>query len=195
MADDIQKKFGWKLHHVSEEKLFLIFLPSGLKISGKAHQIDVYGFECNRPSKGLINFPWDNVTVSMNAFLPLMKHKKIPAEQQHFYVPFNPPCLLANMYGGDFMTPKKGHFIREIAYDDPKCGVHITLAQHHELERQLSFAEQDGVQQTIAGGKVVTEEVAAGPLSSDKSLRSTTPELRRRLDAAKGRFGIISCIR
>ena len=189
MADDIEKKFGWKLKpgNVFKERLFMVFLPSNQHKAGKGHQIDVYGFEIHRPSNGLIYFPWDEVTVAMDAFLPLEKHK-MPAyddgtsrevflssgeERPHFYMPFNPSCLLANMYGADFMTPKKGHFIRKVAYDDPNCvQMKLTSAQQQELERQLLFGEVAARKQDIAELKLVEEDLSA-----------------------KGHFGIVSCIR
>ena len=185
MADNIKKEFGWKLKFVNKERLVLILLPPNQLRVSVGSQIDVYGFECNRPSKVLIHFPWDRVTVAMSAFLPLSKHK-LPAyddtsrkvstpggERPYFHMPFNPPCLLANLYGADFMTPRKGHLIRQVAYDDPECvRMTLTLAQEEELKRQLSFSE-------IADSKL--DRVEQHLVEEDL--------------ATKGRFGIISCIR
>lgn len=174
MADDIEKRFGWTLRMSGKMKkrLFLHFMASKQRL-GKGYQIDVYGFESDRPSKGLVYFPWDKITVATNAFLPLVKHKTLVYEDDnkevttsndepiYVYTPFNIPCLLANMYGADFMTPKKGHFIRRTAHGDPGC-VHeaLPLAEKKEMEIQRSFV---------------------GPTSFKL--------------AAKERFGIISCVR
>ena len=77
------------------------------------------------------------------------------------------------MYGADFMTPKKGHFIRKVAYDDPNCvQMKLTSAQQQELERQLLFGEVAARKQDIAELKLVEEDLSA-----------------------KGHFGIVSCIR
>ena len=195
MADNIEKKFGWHLKFVDEEKLFLVLLPKHQYHVSIGFQIDVYGFECNRPSKGLIHFPWDGVTVAMNAFLPLTKHKTLAyddtnsgkkstppsGEWTYFYMPLNPPCLLANLYGADFMTPKKSHFTRQVAYNDPDCGrIVLTSAQQEELERQLSFSELSG--DSIVG-RVDQEHLVEDRIK-------VGPDL-----AAKGDFGIVSCIR
>ena len=176
MADDIKKRFGWTLRMNGDmkERLFLHFKARKQMTGiGKPYQIDVYGFESDRPSKGLVYFPWDKVTVATNAFLPLVKHKTLVYEDDnkevttssdepiYVYTPFNIPCLLANLYGADFMTPKKGHFIRRTAHGDPEC-VHeaLPLAEQKELEIQRS---------------------SVGPTSFKL--------------AAKERFGIISCVR
>eukprot|EP00957_Ditylum_brightwellii_P168756 12844808-Ditylum_brightwellii.AAC.1 len=84
-------------------------------------QIDVYGFECKK-EEGLIYFPWDMITISMNSFFPVRRHKRIlPFEEEElaqqtplnntttssnnappaFYMPNDPPCLLENIYGAD----------------------------------------------------------------------------------------------
>jgi hypothetical protein len=195
MADNIKKKFGWHLKFVDEEKLFLNFLPKNQRRVSRGFQIDVYGFECNHPNKGLIHFPWDGVTLAMNSFLPLAKHKTLAyddtksgknsttpgGERTYFYMPLNPKCLLANMYGADFMTPKKGHFIRKIAYNDPDCGqIDLTSAQQEELERQLSFSELSG---DSVVGRVDQEHLIEDRIKVEPDL------------AAKGDFGIVSCIR
>ena len=41
--------------------------------------------------------------------------------ETHFFLPYDPQCLLPNFYGADFMTPKVGHFMHNIAYGHPSC--------------------------------------------------------------------------
>mmetsp|Transcript_15826 Transcript_15826/g.23730 ORF Transcript_15826/g.23730 Transcript_15826/m.23730 type:complete len:97 (-) Transcript_15826:3131-3421(-) len=96
-------------------------------------------------------------------------------------MPLNPPCLLANMYGADFMTPKKGHFIRKVAYNAPDCGrILLTSAQQEELERQLSFSKLsgDGIVDRVDQEHVVEDRTKVGPDLT-----------------AKGSLGIVACIR
>lgn len=177
MVGDIETKFGWRKHFISEERLIMILLPPGQKGVGNGLQIDIYGFEINHPRKGLIHFPWDRVTVAMDDFLPLVKHKPLPVEygntngDLYYYMPFKVPCLLANLYGRDYMTPKKGHFIRRKAYGDPYCeDVELSATQREELERQISF-----------GGKA--NEVTYPHNQQEK------------VDKITGMKGIIACIR
>lgn len=125
MGKEIETKFRWKIFFLNEERLFLSILPPGQERLGRGFQIDVYGFKINYPREGLIYFPWQKLTVAMDAFLPLVKYKKIPTisgkqEMFYFYMPSHVPCLLSNLYGADFMTPKKGK-ARSIAYGNPKC--------------------------------------------------------------------------
>jgi len=131
IVDDITQKFGWKTLFVNKERLFMIIAPGDQEKAGKGFQIDVYSFHRNKPSPGLIFFPWDEVIVRINDFLPLVKYKSTVVTQDnnntnnetaminnntvvhrnsplYYHMPFNVPCLLAKMYGDDFMTPKTG---------------------------------------------------------------------------------------
>jgi hypothetical protein len=148
MSEDIQKKFGYKLEFVDRGYLMMVFLPenqkrvtSNQKRVVNGHQIDIYGFECNRPRAGLVYQPWMKQAFAMDAFLPLGKHKTIPYNHDDIeqitkdghqpacvYMPFNPPCLLENLYGSDFMTPREGRGVtggsnhaRLDAFNNPDC--------------------------------------------------------------------------
>lgn len=158
VSDEIKQIFDWEIHFINKKRLFMILTPAirGEGLSGKPFQIDVYGFKCNNPRAGLIYFPWDKVIVSMDAFLPVVKHKTIAYDEVaptnfrvsddqllYYHTPFNVPCLLANVYGRDFMTPKRGHFLQNNAYDNPLCGHRVlTSAEQQELDRQLSFIDE-----------------------------------------------------
>jgi len=193
MTDKILKKFGWKVLYLNEKRLFLALAPRRQKKMSKGFQIDIYGFQSNTPREGLIYFPWDNVTVAMNAFLPLVKHKTLAyddagnqslasGEEQrlYFHKPSNVPCLLSNLYGSDFMTPKKGHFIRQIAYGNPVCeNKTLTAREQVALERQLAFGDHS------LGSKLKTE-VHHG--NAQKKIENDV------FDTSHERVGIISCI-
>lgn len=136
LKDEIHSLFGWKVGLLQEDQLIMVFFSPNQTQLAQGFQVDVYGFKTDHPRKGLIHFPWDRVTVATDAFLPLVKHKPIAQNytnrdeslQLHFYMPFNPKCLLTNLYGSDFMTPKnreEGKFHRR-AFDDPKCDGNIT---------------------------------------------------------------------
>lgn len=69
-----------------------------------------------------------------------------------FYMPNDPPCLLSNIYGSDYMTPKKGSSSQakwgtengRPAYDNPRCSDsdgHTELTPHErdELEVQMAY--------------------------------------------------------
>ena len=120
--DEVLERFGWKfmLNDKRKQRLYA-------EIQGPFYLIDTYGFYCN-VSNDLIFFPWDGVTIAKNAFLPVRKHQLIflksdtetvvetnattgttRRSKPGFYMPHNPPCLLHNIYGSDFMTPKKGN--------------------------------------------------------------------------------------
>lgn len=191
MGEEIKTLFGWEVKFVHEEALFLMLFPANKKKRGRSlFQIDVYGFRTDHPRKGLIHFPWDDVTVAADAFLPLVKHKAIASNednhdvlnrkpQLHFYYrPFNPSCLLANLYGSDFMTPKKGHFIRKKAFDDPKCDrSKLNDEEKAELERQL----------VEYGRTATTTNKDDTYYTSSTTANSTSTE--------KMRTGFLSCIR
>jgi len=125
LRDELKQKFDVSLVFDSQtrKRLFVSMI-----MNNKQFQIDVYGFECKK-EEGLIFFPWDLVTIAMGSFFPVRKHKRIlPFENftdftlpstttthtseynaPTFYaVPNDPPCLLENIYGPDYMTPKTG---------------------------------------------------------------------------------------
>lgn len=180
LKDEISKKFGWTFQSSDRMKqnLFGTIVPNNNKGYGKKFQIDVYGFHCSA-SNDFIHFPWDVVTVSKNAFLPVVRHKSLlPIDdyriaaantttitndstnqtiQQNInnnhpviYMPYNPTCLLTNIYGSDFMTPKKGKTSQakygsehgRAAHGNPECNATLTEAEQTELERQLSFCSE-----------------------------------------------------
>lgn len=193
LSEEIKKIFDWKILYVNKERLFMIFAPPGLK-AGKGYQIDVYGFKSNHPRKGLIYFPWDEVAISMDASLPIVKHKTVVQDDDvamnfrtvgdnqrlYYHIPFNVPCLLSNMYGPDFMTPKKGHFIRKTAYDNPKCDRRVlTVAEQIELERQLTF----------------TEKSTSDVIPSTKMKKMEQNRHKKNVIAKKNDAGIITCVR
>jgi hypothetical protein len=160
MTGKIQKKFGWRVERVNEELMIVVLLPPNQREAQYGFQIDIYGFDCKYTNnKELIYFPWDKVAVNMNQFLPLVKHKtpvyndrsaavtggRQPPTQDkerlYMHTPFSPPCLLANMYGADFMTPHEGKS-KQDAHDEStqECmNQMLTSAQHKELQRQLSL--------------------------------------------------------
>ena len=66
------------------------------------------------------------------------------------YMPYNPTCLLTNIYGSDFMTPKTGktsqakygvNMVDNLTVT-PACNSTLTEAEQTELERQLSFCSE-----------------------------------------------------
>ena len=139
MTNEIEKIFGWKVKYLNKDRLFLMLVPGDQRKATNwnydkdSFQIDVYGFKLNYPEKGLIHFPWDKVTVATNVFLPLVKHKMIANDKKNYlYRPFNTSCLLPNLYGLDFMTPKKGKFLRQTAYGNPVCDESASLLSDEE---------------------------------------------------------------
>ena len=176
LKDEISKKFGWTFQSTDSDRipmkqnLFGTIVPNNRRY-GKKFQIDVYGFHCSA-SNDLIHFPWDVVTISKDGFLPVKRHKAllpideyrssdtlntnstIQTIQQNsnnnhpvIYMPYNPTCLLTNIYGSDFMTPKQGKSSQakfgsqhgRQAHGNPDCNSTLTEAEQTELERQLSF--------------------------------------------------------
>ncbi len=189
VSKEIKEIFNWDIRYIQKKDLFMILAPPSQK-AGKGFQINVYGFKSNHPRKGLMYFPWDKVTVSMDAFLPIVKYKTIVYDDDvamklktegdrhrlYYYIPFDVPCLLSNMYGPDFMTPQKGLFIRRAAYDNPICDAReCTVAEQKELERQLTF----------------TEKNSGADIPSTKAIKVEQNRLKNN-DVA---MGIISCIR
>eukprot|EP00984_Skeletonema_dohrnii_P003848 scaffold1333_cov130-Skeletonema_dohrnii-CCMP3373.AAC.1 len=168
LSVDIQYKFGWKWigGERARSRLFgSIYYPGKGFPKNKLHQIDVYGFQCNSTSD-VIDFPWDMVTVAKDAFLPVRRHKTIPIPRREYnnsnntliatgtdddfppyYMPYNPHCLLTNIYGHDYMTPKSGKTSQakygtghgRPSYGNPHCNSTLSISEQEELERQLTF--------------------------------------------------------
>lgn len=158
---EIREKFDWRFKHSvrSRGMLFSTIEPAHKHSSLEYFQIDVYGFLCNATNDRIF-FPWDRVTIARDALLPLRKHKLIPSNNatnetqsvNHpgFWMPYDPPCLLHNIYGSDYMTPKSGASSQakfgglngRPAYDNPKCNKTLTKFDQHELERQLMFCSE-----------------------------------------------------
>lgn len=187
MAEDISHNFGWRVLKLDQERLFLCLAPMDQKRAGRGFQIDIYGFQVNKPIQGLIHFPWDKVTISAQSFLPMVKHKTIPYDSSlplddgnelFFHKPFNVPCLLENMYGSDYMTPKKGHFIRQTAHSNPICTKQtLTGPEQAELDRQLAFAGLNVDADSMTDGSDIAVQ------HHGEGIEDMSPEI-----------GIISCI-
>uniref|UniRef100_A0A7S1FN09 Beta-lactamase-related domain-containing protein n=1 Tax=Corethron hystrix TaxID=216773 RepID=A0A7S1FN09_9STRA len=152
MTQEIESMFGFKVVTYEKQSLFLSLVPPGQKKPGIGFQIDVYGFQCDDTNR-LLYFPWDDVAVRTEHFLPLLKHKTLPVDTRrtsdeteplYHHIPFNPRCLLANMYGEDFMTPKIGHFIQHDVFsrlESFRCEQTMTVLEHQEFDRQQSFCQ------------------------------------------------------
>ena len=156
LIDEIEEKFSWKVTYGFSDHCLYI-MPIGQKLKG-GFQVDVYSFQANHPAKGFVNFHWDKKIVALNALLPLMKHKPVVTSNStvattgkpsipFYYMPFDNACYLANLYGSDFMTPKKKFKTKNIAnlrgknrYDNPRCDRELSRHEMHELEQQLSFS-------------------------------------------------------
>ena len=121
LIDDIKAKFGWKVLMRYDSRYLLILAPQDQKYYNQGFQIDIYSFQRNHPEEGLLHFPWDKVSFEMDIFFPLVKYKSIASNfgvnqtetarstaTLHYHTPANVPCLLAKMYGDDFMVPKLG---------------------------------------------------------------------------------------
>jgi hypothetical protein len=121
--------------------------PRKKQHQGLELQKDIYGFDLGRHRPELIYFPWSS--------LPLVKYKPLSVNATasvlggdedhrdlHYYTPYNVPCLLANIFGDDYMTPTKegeSFFWRSKAFDHPRCDNDYTASEREELKRQLSF--------------------------------------------------------
>ena len=170
LSVEIQSKFGWKwwTDARARPRLFgTIYYPGQGIPKNKIHMIDVYGFQCNSTSD-VIKFPWDVVTIARDSFLPVQRHKTIPlprgeennSNNTHttseiandtpaYYMPYNPHCLLTNIYGYDYMTPKSGPTSQakyggehgRPAYGNPQCNSTLSMLEQDELERQLKFCD------------------------------------------------------
>ena len=153
MQEEIKSRFGFWTggSMIKKGRLMMVLLPPDQKKVGTGFQIDIYGFRCD-DANGLIYFPWDEVAVQMKHFLPLVKHKTLPIDSNsedvleplYHHIPFNPQCLLPNMYGHDFMTPKRGHFIQQNAFSHSEyagCKKEMNLFEKKEFIRQRSLCQ------------------------------------------------------
>jgi hypothetical protein len=105
--------------------------------------------------------------IEKSALLPARKHKLVmpnnvtihaednnPARNKNasnrtpgYFMPFNTPCFLHNMYGPDYMIPKEGKssqakFGKEHgrhAFYNPACNDKLTTFEADELNRQSFF--------------------------------------------------------
>ena len=168
LRDELKQQFNTSLvfNWNQRKRLFVTII-----MNNKQFQIDVYGFECKK-EEGLIFFPWDMVTIAMGSFFPVRKHKRIPPFENFtatkilekndtlpsttkthttsgynaptFYLPNDPPCLLENIYGPDYMTPKTGKKAQakygtnqgRLAHGNPVCNLPLSQYYQQELERQ-----------------------------------------------------------
>ena len=161
LKDEIKEKFGWNVDWGDprmKPRLYVTIYPDGHN-EWDTYQIDVYGFTYNRTTD-LIHFPWDRITVARDVFLPVRRHKTVfgregedptttggGAPPPHLYLPYDPPCLLANLYGADYMTPAKGPTTQanwgtrngRPAYHNPRCTPSLTASEQHALEEQLGL--------------------------------------------------------
>ncbi len=170
LRDELKQKFNISIPVFNRQLMKRLFVP--ISMNNDEFHIDVYGFECKK-EEGLIFFPWDMVTIAMDSFFPVRKHKRIlPFENftddftlpsaaattttttNHtsgynaptFYFPNNPPCLLENIYGPDYMTPKTGKKAQakygtshgRLAYGNPVCDLPLSQYYQQELERQIN---------------------------------------------------------
>ena len=146
MNKELEEKFGWTIGFKDVAKGYLQIHPFDDRRKEKkvpdqvSFQIDVYGFSCDEERR-MLNFEWDRAAVSMNGFLPLTRHKTVMDRTSYLHIPFDPACLLANMYGPDYMTPKKTKYFRTKAHDDPRCHSSLNADQEKEFERQLEFCK------------------------------------------------------
>ena len=70
-----------------------------------------------------------------------------------YYMPYNPHCLLTNIYGYDYMTPKSGPTSQakyggehgRPAYGNPQCNSTLSMLEQDELERQLKFCNSSEI--------------------------------------------------
>ena len=85
---------------------------------------------------------------------PLVKYKPIVSSNEamvndstpSLYMPFNTKYYLQNLYGEDFMTPKRGYKIphtnvseTKMLIDNPPCGQKLSESEKVEFERQMLF--------------------------------------------------------
>ncbi|KAK1743924.1 hypothetical protein QTG54_005521 [Skeletonema marinoi] len=177
LRDELKQMFNTSLmfNMNLRERMF-----TSIPTNNKQFKIDVYGYECKK-EEGLIYFPWDMITIAMDSFFPVRRHKRIlPFEEQFlahtqsnatiattglnennttttethaggynapaFYLPNNPPCLLENIYGVDYMTPRTGKEVQakygtsqgRLAHGNPICNLSLSPYYQQEFERQMN---------------------------------------------------------
>jgi len=138
MIPDISRLFGWK--EILRKSSVSVLVPAGERGKGSnSLQIDIYSFQC-KITENLAYFPWDKVTFRLNTILPLRPHTRI--SNQTLYMPSDPACMLENLFGPDFRTPKKTSHFAHYAVDNPICKAPTHDASEKlEFMRQLSFCE------------------------------------------------------
>ena len=155
LMDEIKTKFGWygTKPNADQKDAFIWFGPKGMLKRRGGFQVDVYSFEVDKPSKGMVYFPWDQRQMASNSFLPLVKHKPstdvaIAGSVPHYYMPYDTPCFLENLYGADYMTPKRKFKMdhvnttgvdNSLKFGHPHCNRKMSNEDLRELERQMSF--------------------------------------------------------
>lgn len=179
---EIKQKFGWafRLNDKRRHRLFTTIEPAHPR--GEYFQIDIYGFHCSE-TNDMVFFPWDMVTLEKNAMLPVLMHKRILSRQHNatdsglndttisidstafsysapgFSMPYAAPCLLQNIYGADYMTPKSGKTSQakwgknngRPAYYNPKCNHLLTPFEENEYKRQMEFCPGDYIPHPVFG--------------------------------------------
>ena len=114
--------------------------------------IDVYGFDCNLMDN-IVWWPWDKVTMRLDSTLPIKEHTRTMnwnntvfamstndtrISKPVLYMPSDPACYLANIFGDDFRIPKKTKFFRHNATDLPVCKTSaLDATEKLEFMRQL----------------------------------------------------------
>ena len=74
-------------------------------------------------------------------------------------VPFNTPCILASMYGPDYLTPatKGSYLIQQEAFSKAgqysECMKEVAPNQAKELDDQLSFCQEESFNAVISAEK------------------------------------------
>lgn len=160
MDEYIRATWGWRIHTEYKDLQFLYIRPMNDNRIKRSHnpfifQIDIYSFICNH-EESMLEFPYDIFKWPMNGFLPLVPYKTIMIDWNHnmterskqddkltkkiyMHTPFDPKCLLNNMYGRDFMIPKETREYNHSPYGDLPCKEIETLDQEKEMMRQLTF--------------------------------------------------------
>lgn len=203
MTEEIDSLFGFTVKKLEKNRLYIALAPR--QKTGIGFQIDVYGFRCD-DENGLIHFPWDVVSVQMTHFLPLVKHKTLPttdtnstngiSEPLYHYMPFKPRCLLANMYGVDFMTPKNGHFIQRDAFTHSEyagCEKEMTAFEKEEFVRQQSFCQPERMNVLTNTRRIKLLENEAGSRQDEMQSKNDSYPMHHDHDNFKS--GIVTCIK
>lgn len=178
MAPEIAANFGWSfkfwkapLGRRPYGRHILILKGPECKSDKTTLQIDIYDFACKLHDNRLW-FPWDMIDMRPNQVLPMKGTKRISgrgysSSTQVMYMPSDPACYLANIYGDDFRTPMGTNFSRAKALDLPVCDT-PTLDATEKLEfiRQLMMcgtcegrSMDHNVVATFANGLPVTSKL------------------------------------